>query len=545
MIRVSGIRVPLDFDFSRLDELCTKKLGIDRASLKSVKLHKKSVDARKKADVHFIISLDIRAKGEKMLLKRLKNAVPAEKFHYIIPKVSGITERPVIVGFGPAGMFAALVLAESGTRPIVLERGKDVDSRCAAVEEFRKNRKLDTECNVQFGEGGAGTFSDGKLTTGIKDKRIEWILERLVEFGAPEEILYLAKPHIGTDRLRHAVKKLRERVIALGGDVRFGAKFCGFTTDSGCIDSVSYSDSDGIHSIDTHNVILAAGHSARDVFRLLKQENIMLAQKSFAVGMRIEHDRRQIDRAMYGDFADHPALKAADYKLAVHLPGGRTLYTFCMCPGGYVIAAASEKEGIAVNGMSCFARDGKNSNSALLVNVEPDDLGSSDPLAGVFFQRDIEHKAFIAGGADYSAPVITVGDLLNEREPVMPEDILPTYSPGIRPARPETYLPDFVCDAVKSGIREMGKKIPGFDSDSAVLTGVESRSSSPVRICRGEDMQSISVKGLFPCGEGAGYAGGIISAAVDGIKCAEMITANTNFALKPDDLCEDHAQFSE
>lgn len=522
MIRVSNLKAPLDLDFGGLLKFCSVKLGIPEKRIKSVSLAKKSVDARRKSDVHFIISVDISAVGEEKLLKTLKNAVKVEEYIYEIPKVTP-DRSPVVVGFGPAGMFAALVLAMAGASPIVLERGYDVDSRVKAVGEFMKFGKLDTECNVQFGEGGAGTFSDGKLSTGIKDKRIPQILKWLVEFGAPEEIIYLAKPHIGTDKLRDTVKNLRERVIALGGEVRFGSKFDGFETENGRISAVYYSNKNGRNKIETNNIILATGHSARDVFELLYSEKISLSQKSFAVGVRIEHRREDIDRAMYGDFAGHPALKAADYKLAVHLPNGRALYTFCMCPGGTVVAASSENNRLAVNGMSCFARDAENSNSALLVNVTPADYGSDHPLAGMYFQRDIEEKAFAAGGSDYSAPAILTGDLLNGRLSTQLGKVVPSYKPGIRFANPEEYLPDFVCSSLKLGIVEMGKKINGFDSLDSVLTGVESRSSSPVRIDRGEDLESVSISGLFPCGEGAGYAGGIISAAVDGMKCAEAV----------------------
>ena len=523
MIRVGGIRVSLDTDLSDLEAICEKKLKIKRERLRSVRLAKKSIDARKKSDVHFLISLDIEANGEEKLLKILKNASAYEKSVYNIPTVSGMKYRPVIVGFGPAGMFAALVLALAGAKPIVLERGGDVDSRVKAVEEFQSGGKLDTECNVQFGEGGAGTFSDGKLTTGIKDRRIGWILEKLVEFGAPDEILYLAKPHIGTDKLRGAVKALRERVISLGGEVIFNARFCGFEAENGSVSAVRYIRGGKTETINTESVILATGHSARDVFELLYKENILLSQKSFSVGVRAEHLRTDIDKAMYGDFAGHKALKAADYKLAVHLPNGRTLYTFCMCPGGYVVAASSEEGRLAVNGMSCFARDAENSNSALLVNVGPEDYGSDHPLAGMYFQRELEEKAFMAGGSDYRAPAAVLRDFMEGRVSSSFGRVKPSYRPDVRFAAPEEYLPDFVCESLRLGITEMGKKIKGFDDGDTVLTGIESRSSSPVRINRGEDMQSLSLKGLYPSGEGAGYAGGIVSAAVDGMKCAETI----------------------
>ncbi len=527
MVRVGNIRVPLDFDFSQLDRYCTDELGIPESSLRSVKLSKKSVDARKKNDVHFNISLDIAAKNEPKLLKRLKNAVSVDKYTYDVPRVKA-DSRPVIVGFGPAGMFAALVLAKAGVRPIVLERGYDVDSRVKAVAAFRSTGKLDTECNIQFGEGGAGTFSDGKLTTGIKDKRIRYVLEKLVEFGAPDEILYMAKPHIGTDRLRETVKQLRIRVTELGGEVRFGARFCGYETKNGHITAAVYTDTEGEHRIDTDSLILATGHSARDVFELLYDRGVDLSQKNFAVGVRIEHLRTDIDKAMYGDFAGHAALKAADYKLVVHLPNGRTLYTFCMCPGGEVVAASSEEGGLAVNGMSCFARDAVNSNSALLVNVGSEDYGSDHPLAGMHFQRKLEERAYTAGGGSYSAPVCTVGELMDKKLGEGFGRGAPSYIPAVKKALPDEYLPDYICESLRLGIAEMGKKIRGFDDREAVLTGIESRSSSPVRINRGDDLQSLTVKGLYPCGEGAGYAGGIVSAAVDGMKCAEAVIGKMN-----------------
>ena len=520
MIRINNIKVPLDFDFTNIIKLASEKTGIPENKIKSAEISKKSVDARKKNDINFIVSLNISA--ELKYEKRVKNAVYVENFVYRIPKVT-VEKRPVIVGFGPAGMFAALVLTIAGAKPIVLERGMDVDNRIRAVEKFRNSGVLDPECNVQFGEGGAGTFSDGKLTTGIKDKRIGWILRKLVEFGAPSDILYLSKPHIGTDKLRETVKNLRKYVVSLGGEVRFGAKFIGYETENNCISEAVYSDGKEIHRIETYNIILASGHSARDIFEMLYSKNIKLSQKNFAVGLRIEHLKSEIDKAMYGCFAGHDALKAADYKLAVHLPNGRTLYTFCMCPGGYVVAASSEHGRLAVNGMSCYARDAENSNSALLVNIDTSDYKSSHPLAGMYFQRELEEKAYIAGGSDYSSPVILVRDFLNGKISENIGKIKPSYKPKIKFASPDEYLPDFVCESLRLGIREMGKKINGLDNPDAVLTGIESRSSSPVRINRSESLESVSVGGLFPCGEGAGYAGGIISAAVDGMKCAEAV----------------------
>lgn len=520
MIRINNISLPLDFDFKNLSFICAEELKINPNDIKYSELVKKSVDARKKDNVHFVVSVDIEALNEEKILKRNKNAVKSEKYFYKINPVKSCSSRPVIIGFGPAGMFAALVLAEAGMNPIVLERGGDADSRKKAVEDFWNNRILDTKSNVQFGEGGAGTFSDGKLNTGIRDSRIRYIFESLVKFGAPPEILYLARPHIGTDKLIETVKNIRKYIISKGGEVKFESLFNGFDINDGKISGVYFNDGEYIK---TENVILASGHSARDTFEMLYSKGIKLSQKNFAVGVRIEHLRSDIDKALYGKFAGHSALKAADYKLVSHLPDGRSLYTFCMCPGGYVVNASSESNRIAVNGMSLYARDAVNSNSALLTGISPEDLKSTHPLAGMYFQREIEQKAFIAGGENYSVPVCLYGDFAAGKKSDCLGRIKPSCKPSYKFALPYEYLPDFICKTIKDGIKEMGKKIRCFDCHDAVITGVESRSSSPVRIERDESLQSVSLKGLYPCGEGAGYAGGIVSAAVDGVKCAEAV----------------------
>ena len=522
MVRLSNIKVGLDFDFGSLKTFASKITGLPESGLTEVKLAKKSVDARKRTDVHFVISLDITSVFESKLLQR-KDATAVVEYSYEHGKVSQCNSRPVVVGFGPAGIFAALILAVSGAKPIVLERGADVDTRRNAVEKFWLTGQLDEECNVQFGEGGAGTFSDGKLTTGTKDKRLKYVLLTLVEHGAPEEILYLAKPHIGTDKLRIVVKNIREYIVKLGGEIHFNSKLCGIDISCDTVKSVKYVKNGENQSIITDNVILAIGHSARDTFEMLYDAKLKMSQKSFSLGVRIEHLQSDIDRSLYGDFSEHHALGSADYKAAVHLPDGRSVYTFCMCPGGFVVAAASENGRLAVNGMSNYARDGENANSAVLVGISPSDFADSHPLAGIRLQRDVEERAFMAGGGGFKAPVALVGDFLSRRKSTGFGRVKPTYKPGTQFVELDEYFPDYICNSLRQGIIMLGKKIRGFNAHDAVLTGVESRSSSPVRIDRNEDLQSVSCSGIFPCGEGAGYAGGIVSAAVDGIKCAEKV----------------------
>lgn len=524
MLLIKQVSMPLDTDFDNIKQAVSHVLKVPEKDIISVRLYRKSVDARHKNNIFFCCSFLIEIKNEKALLKRCKNAETYTEKPYVW-QTANSHERPVVVGFGPAGMFAALTLARAGLKPIVVERGQDVDNRRRQVEEFFSGGRLDTESNVQFGEGGAGTFSDGKLNTGIKDKRCREVLSVFHTFGAQDKILYEAKPHIGTDVLVNVVKNIREEIIKLGGEIKFGCRMDKIIVSDGTVQAVTVCENGENYNINCKYLILALGHSARDTFLMLKNTGIKMERKPFSVGARIEHRQKDINKALYGEFAAHKNLSAADYKLAVHLPSGRGVYTFCMCPGGKVINASSEEGFIAVNGMSYSARDGENANSALLVDVRPDDLAGDDVLEGVNFQRAIEKRAYNTGVG--KVPVCSVGELLGTEQ--SGTDLV---KPSVKPDTVKTdiynVLPDFVADSIKQALPLLGKKLNGFDNVNAVLTFPETRSSSPVRILRDENYVSVSLGGLYPAGEGAGYAGGIMSAAVDGMRVAEKVIGNLN-----------------
>lgn len=522
MLKISGIRIPASEGEKALRRALQNAVGDN--NIGEIRILKKSVDARKKTDVKLIYTVAFSYEREDMLLCKNHDLSPWEEPRvYSFPFRNIPGEKPVaVVGMGPAGLFAAYCLCLAGVKTLLLEKGKPVEKRMEDVTAFWKAGKLDVASNVQFGEGGAGTFSDGKLTTGISDERIAFVNDTFVRFGAPEDIRYLAKPHIGTDRLRAVVRNMREELLRMGCEIRFETAVTDLIIEKETVSGITIEKNGEKRNISVAAVLLCPGNSARDTFAMLKDKGLSLEAKSFSVGVRIEHRQEAIDLAQYGEAATLGTLPHSDYKLAVHLPNGRSVYTFCVCPGGRVVAAASENGGVVTNGMSEYARNGENICGGLLVSVTPEDF-ANDPMQAVAFQRSLERSAYRCGGENYMAPAQKVGDFLRKQPSDCSGCVSPSYKPGVKWGNLWNCLPEFVCQSLAEALPQMGKKIKGFDNPDAVLTAVETRSSCPVRIVRGEDGQAVGMLGLFPAGEGAGYAGGIMSAAVDGIRAAEAV----------------------
>lgn len=537
MLRIEAISIPFDQGETFLKRVVADLLDLSPSDFRRFKPVNVAVDARNRRRIVRVFSVEVDFQGETAFLEaaavagsragalqqrhRIRLATP---FVFTVPVVGPVEtgDRPVVVGTGPCGLFAGLVLARAGLAPIMLERGQKVEQRVRDVDRFFETGSLNPDSNVQFGEGGAGTFSDGKLYTLVNNPVSDFILAEMVNAGAPPEIATDARPHVGTDKLRRVVKNLRERIVELGGEIHFASPVTGLDIESGAVRGVTVADG---RRFAARQLVLAIGHSARDTVTMLHDLGLAMGPKPFSVGLRIEHRRETIDRSQYGDHAGHPLLPAARYKLSTHLASGRGVYTFCMCPGGYVVAAASEAGGVATNGMSLFRQDNTNSNSAILVNVTPADFDGGHPLSGIAFQRTWERRAFALGGSDYAAPIQRVGDFLADRPSTAIGDVRPTYRPGVRLSHLKECLPGFVADALREALPVFGRKIKGFDTPHALLTGVETRSSAPFRIFRDPELQA-NIRGIYPAGEGAGYAGGIISSALDGVRVAERIIAS-------------------
>ena len=529
MLRIDNLKLPVGAKEDKLRAACAHALRVSGEALVSVKLLRRSIDARE--GVKLVCSAAVEVKNESGVLKRCKNknVQPYAPKTYTLPApVSAPSLSPVVIGAGPAGLFCALLLARCGAKPILLERGRAVEQRKRDVEHFWRTGELDLSSNVQFGEGGAGAFSDGKLNTGTKDLRHGYILEEFVRFGASEDILVDAKPHVGTDQLYVVLQNLRREIIDRGGEVRFSHKVVDLLIDGGSVTALRVSSPEGEYTLSARHVVLAPGHSARDTFEMLQDRGVPMEPKPFAVGVRIEHRQRDMDLAQYREAAGRYGLPPTSYKLSCHTESGRGVFSFCVCPGGKVVAAASEEKRVVTNGMSEFARDGENINGGLLVSVTPEDFPSSDVLAGVAFQRELEDAAYRLGGGNYAAPAQRVEDFLTHRPSNGAGKVVPTYLPAVRWCDLHDCLPPFVCEALEEGLPMLGRKLKGFDAPDAVLTAVETRSSSPVRIVRDNLSFQSALCGLYPCGEGAGYAGGIMSAAADGLRVAEMILEELN-----------------
>lgn len=530
MIHITELRLPVEHAPEALETAIIHRLGITAQDLLGFELFKRSYDARKNSALSFIYTVDVSVKNEAAILAKFKGDLhikpsPDTSYHFVThvaqsPSASSRL-RPVVIGFGPCGIFAALLLAQMGFKPIVLERGKAVRERTQDTWALWRKNVLNPESNVQFGEGGAGTFSDGKLYSQIKDPKFygRKVIREFIKAGAPEEIAYVAKPHIGTFRLVGVVEKMREEIISLGGDIRFSQKVVGFDIENSAICGVKLENGE---TISADHVVLAVGHSARDTFKALHEAGVYMEAKPFSVGFRIEHPQSLIDRARLGPHAGNQLIGAADYKLVHHAKNGRAVYSFCMCPGGTVVAATSEPNRVVTNGMSQYSRNERNANAGIVVGITPDDYPGG-PLAGIEFQRALESKAYELGGGTYEAPGQLVGDFLMGRASTELGSVTPSYKPGVHLTDLAPSLPAYAIEAIREAIPAFEKQIKGFSMHDAVLTGVETRTSSPLRITRGDNLQSVNIKGLYPAGEGAGYAGGILSAGVDGIRIAEAV----------------------
>lgn len=537
MLRLTEIKLPLESttDLAHPPEVIKqailKKLGIPETELVRFDIFKRGVDARKSHAILFAYSLDVEVKNEEKVLAKFKKdphvkPSPDTSYHFVAQAPANLKGRPVIVGFGPAGIFAALILAQSGFKPIVLERGKAVRERTKDTWGLWRQSKLNPESNVQFGEGGAGTFSDGKLYSQIKDPKHygRKVLQEFVKAGAPEEILYVSHPHIGTFRLVGMVEEMRQNIIELGGEIRFQSRVDDIEIKDGQVQAVVLQNGERIA---THHLVLAVGHSARDTFEMIHKRGIYIEAKPFSIGFRIEHPQSLIDQSRYGPNAHHPVLGAADYKLVHHAKNGRSVYSFCMCPGGTVVAAASEEGRVVTNGMSQYSRNERNANAGIVVGITPEQDYPGDPLAGMEFQRKWEARAFELGGKNYQAPSQLIGDFIAGKPSTKFGKVQPSYTPGVHLTDLSSALPEYAITAIREALPAFAKQIKGFDLPDGVLTGVETRTSSPIRIKRDDEtLQSINTKGLYPTGEGAGYAGGILSAAVDGIRIAEAVALN-------------------